>query len=117
MLKSGSWSTAPIEKADPAEQDLIRALDAANDPVVRTLLLVGLASSPTLQARDAIVAATADADLGVRRSANYLVERCSANHFGPVGVIHIGSTKEEVDASGSKIRELYKQDKTLGARK
>ena len=77
--------------------------------------MVGLASSSTATARDAVVAATADPDAGVRKSANYLVQRGTANSFGPIGCIHGGSPTEDVDASGRKIRAIYKWDKTVGA--
>lgn len=114
MLKSGAWRMAPVGKTDPVEKELLSLLSVTDDPVVKTMLLVGLASSPTVKARDAIIAATADSDLGVRKSANYLVQHCSANDFGPIGVIHIGSPAGDVDASGQKIRAMYKEDKTLG---
>lgn len=117
MLKPGAWRTAPVTKADPLEDRILDIVKTTEDPVVKTILLVGLASSPTEKARDAVVASTADADLGVRRSANYLVQRGSANSFGPIGVIHIGSPEVDIDASGQKIREIYKNDKTLSERK
>jgi hypothetical protein len=114
MLRSGVWRTLPVTKAEPFEERLIRIVKTTDDAVVKTILLVGLASSSTEGARDVIVAATADDDLGVRKSANYLVQRCSANSFGPIGVIHIGSPAGDVDVSGQRIRELYGKDKTLG---
>jgi hypothetical protein len=113
MLKPGAWRTAPVTKVDPLEDRILDVVKTTEDPVVKTILLVGLASSSTEKARDAVVASTADADLGVRKSANYLVQRCSANSFGPIGVIHGGSPETDVDASGQKIREMYKKDKTL----
>ena len=116
MLKSGAWRTAPVTKADPLEDRILDIVKTAEDPVVKTILLVGLASSSTEKARDAVVGATADSDLGVRKSAKFLVQRCSANHFGPIGVIHSGSPEVDVDASGQKIREMYKKDKTLSER-
>ena len=117
MLEFGAWRTAPTEDTDPLEEKAIAVVKTTHDSVVKTILLVGLASSPTAKARDAVVAATADADLGVRMSANFLVQRCSANHFGPIGVIHIGSPAGDVDISGRRMRELHEIDKLLGARK
>ena len=115
MLKSGAWRTAPIDEEDPLEENLVSVVRATDDPVVKIMILVGLASSPTTRARDAVVAATSDAVLGVRKSANYLVQRGTANYFGPIGVIHIGSPAGDVDASGQKIRAIYRWDKTVGA--
>ncbi|MHC4656147.1 MAG: hypothetical protein ACYS91_14195 [Planctomycetota bacterium] len=114
MLKSGAWRTAPVTKADSLEDRILDIVKTTEDPVVKTILLVGLASSSTEKARDEVVAATADADLGVRKSANYLVQRCSANSFGPIGVIHGGSPEVDVDAASRKIRAIYRWDKTLG---
>ena len=115
MLKLGAWRTAPTEDTGPLEDRAIGVVKNTHDSVVKTILLVGLASSPTTRARDAVVAATADPDLGVRKSANYLVQRCSANYFGPIGVVHIGSPASDVRAAGQKIRAIYRWDKTLGA--
>ncbi len=116
MLRSAAWRTAPLEKAETLEKEVISVLTATDDPVAKTILLVGLASSPTESARDVVVASTADADLGVRKCANYLIQQCSANSLGPIGVIHIGSPPGDVDASGQKIRAMYEKDKTLSAR-
>ena len=115
MLNSGAWRTSPTEEADPLEEKLVSIVRATDDPVVKIILLVGLASSATAGARDAVVAATGDVDLGVRKSANYLVQRCAANSFGPIGVIHIGSPAGDIDASGQKIRAIYRWDKSVGA--
>lgn len=115
MLRGAVWRTPPVTKADPFEEELVSIVKTTNDPVVKTILLVGLASSPTARARDVIVASTADGDLGVRQSANFLVQLCSANSFGPIGVIHIGSPAGDVDASGQKIRAVYRWDRTVGA--
>lgn len=114
-LITGAWRTPAIEKKDNLEARVIQLVNTTDDPAVKVILLVGLASSKTATARDAVVAATADPELGVRKGANYLVERCTANSFGPIGVIHIGSPAGDVDASGRNIRALYKSDKTLGA--
>jgi|WetSurMetagenome_2_1015567.scaffolds.fasta_scaffold130722_2 hypothetical protein len=116
MIKSGIWRTSPVNNIDPLEKKIISIVKSTNDPVVKTIFLVGLASSPTEIARDVIVDSTADDDLGVRMSVNFLIERCSANYFGPIGVIHSGSSESDVEKSGQKIRMIYKEDKTLSAR-
>jgi len=115
MLVTGAWQTPPKRKDDGLEADVIRLVRTTDDPAVKVILLVGLASSKTAAARDAVVAATADPDPGVRKSAVYLVERGTANYFGPGGCIHIGSPTADVDAAGRKIRAIYKRDKTVGA--
>jgi hypothetical protein len=114
-LLPSAWRTHPIERKDELEARAIQLMDTTDDPVVRVILLVGLASSKTAAARDTVVAATEDPQLGVRKSACYLVERCTAKSFGPIGVIHIASPASDVDAAGRKIRAVYKSDKTLGA--
>jgi hypothetical protein len=117
MIKSGSWRKAPIKKEDKIENKIIQLLKKNKDPIVKTILLVGLASSPTEKARDIIVKATGDNNLGVQKSAVYLIERCSSNYFGPIGNIHIGSPKNDVKKAGEKIRKIYKKDKMLQTRK
>jgi len=114
-LIRGAWQIPPIEKTDDFEVDVIELLNTTDDPAVKVILLVGLTSSKTATARNVVVAATADSQVGIRKSANYLVERMTANSFGPLGVIHIASPTDDVDASGRKIRAIYRWDKTLGA--
>ena len=115
MLKGGSWQKPPLDGKDPFEEAVARLSRESKDPVVRTILLVGLASSLRVGARDTVVAATSDPHAGVRKSACYLVERCTRTPFGPGGNIHIGSPEEDVGAAGENIRALYRWDRTLGA--
>lgn len=112
-LPSGAWRKASVGEPDATEKRVLDALKKSKDPAAKALLLVGLASSSTEDARDTIVAATLDPDLGVRKVANYLVQRCSANSFGPIGVIHIGSPEKDVELSGERIRKMYETDKSL----
>jgi len=114
MLASGTWLKPPTDTVDLVESLVIGLLNKTSDPVVKTILLVGLGSSKTGAARDAVVSATGDPDPGVQKGACYLVERCAANYFGPVGNIGIGSTEASVNAAGKKIRSIYRWDRTLG---
>lgn len=115
MLRSGAWRRLPEPRHDPLEKAIVEANKATDDAVVRMILLVGLASSQSEAARDVVVAATDDSHPGVRKGACYLVERCVASAFGPIGNIHIGSSESDVRAAGQKIRAIYRWDKTLGA--
>ena len=107
---------APLDVRDPLEEAIADVVQASKDPVVRTVLLLGLASSTRKHARDTIVGATADPHLGVRKSSCYLIERCTRSAFGPLGNIHIGSPEKDVDTAGKRIREAYKKDVKFGSR-
>ena len=114
MLPSRSWREPPIAKIGALEKAIIGAVKANRDPVVRMILLVGLASSGGEAARDVVVASTADRHPGVRKGACFLVERCTAQAFGPVGVIHVGSELKDVKIAGERIRGAYWVDRTFG---
>lgn len=114
MIKPGVWRGTSRLTKDPLEDAVIAIVARTDDAVVRIILLIGLASSQREAARDAIIAATDDPHLGVRKGACYLVERCARRPFGPIGNIHIGSPREDVDAAGRRIRNAYREDRALG---
>ena len=113
MLRGGAWLSRPAEGEDSLEQAVAKLAKESKDPAVRALLLLGLASSSRIAARDAVVAATQDAHLGVRKSACYLIERRTRSAFGPIGNIHIGSTENDVRVAGERIRNAYAKDKVF----
>lgn len=113
MLKGGAWLNRPVEGENETEITIAKLAKESKDPVVRTLLLLGLASSSRIAARDAVVAATQDAHLGVRKSVCYLIERRTRSAFGPIGNIHIGSSENDVRVAGERIRNAYVKDKTF----
>lgn len=115
MVPHGAWRTPPTQSSDPLEERCIEVVKNARDPAVRVLLLAGLATSSTTKARDAVVAATLDSELGVRKVAMYLIERLTCRLFAHTGNIHIGSSPESVEEAAAQVRMFYRWDKTFGA--
>jgi hypothetical protein len=115
MFATGTWAIPPLKDANALELNAAGLARHSSDPLVRAILLIGLTSSRNEVARDAVVAATADEQLGVRKTVCYLVERCTGQCFGPCGVIHIGSPEEDVGVAIQRILKAYSVDKTFGA--
>ena len=107
MLPGKAWHAAPARIEDEFEGRVSRVAAESADPAVRVILLVGIASSKTLAARKAVVAATADPELGVRKSAVFLIDHASGGASGPSGAIHVGSPAADVDYAGKSIRESF----------
>jgi hypothetical protein len=114
MLKLAAWRIPAHSREDSLEKAVINIIKATDDPVVKMVLLIGVASSEGQGGRDVVVEATADSHLGVRKGACYLVEKCTAKAFGPIGNIHIDSAEEDVETAGKRIRGAYERDKMFG---
>jgi hypothetical protein len=113
-LKPRRWRTGVDEATTATEVEAIEDAKSSADPVVRMLLLIGLASSQSEAARDTVVAAIGDPDLGVQVGAYSLVEVCTGESFTSAGCIQIGSSPSEVEIAAKRLRDAYRKDKTFG---
>jgi hypothetical protein len=107
MVPVRAWHARPVRVEDEFEGRVCRLAAESPDPAVRVILLVGLQSSKTYAARKTIVVATADPELGVRKSAVFLVDQASGGASGPCGAVGVDSSAADVDYAGKSIRESF----------
>ena len=106
-LKFRRWLNPCVKERSKLEDQIVDAIQRSDDPMVKTMLLIGLTSSPRKFARDAMVRATSDSNLGVRKSICYLISACTGRDFGPIGCIHIGSSEKSVNIACEAMRMEY----------